>query len=108
MPPPPPGLMIVVDPPPPLLTKGIRGPRMAHKMRMQTHPRIRFIFAFCLHMCRFVARAVLWNVFAWLASSADLFSRTSVLSIFASMTSTFSCLRGGRGAEKEGRREWHR
>ena len=57
-----------------------------------------FIFAFCLHMCRFVARAVLWNAFAWLASSADLFSSTSVLSILASMTSTFSCLRASRRA----------
>jgi hypothetical protein len=48
-------------------------------------------------MCRFVARAVLWKVLAWSASCADLLSSASVLSIFASITSTFSCLRAREG-----------
>ena len=71
------------------------------------HPTIRFIFMFCLHMWRFVARAVLWKVFAWSAKAALLFSRTSVLSMLASITSTFSCLRSDRVHTrqfKEGRR----
>ena len=72
------------------------------------HPTIRFIFMFCLHMWRFVARAVLWKVLAWSAKAALLFSRTSVLSMLASITSTFSCLRSERVQTrefKEGRRE---
>ena len=65
------------------------------------HPTIRFIFMFCLHMWRFVARAVLWKVFAWSAKAALLFSRTSVLSMLASITSTFSCLRSERVHTRE-------
>lgn len=56
------------------------------------------------------------HVFAWLASSRLLFSSTSVLSMFASITSTFSALprapgvlmnrslsrAGARGGEREG------
>ena len=57
---------------------------------------MRFIFMFCLHIILRVSLADLWNVFAWLASSADLFSSTSVLSMFASITSTFSCLHTAR------------
>ena len=64
---------------------------------LQSPQIIKFIFMFCLHICRFVARAVLWKVFAWSASAALLFSSTSVLSMLASMTSTFSCLRGCEG-----------
>ena len=89
---------------------------------------MRFILAFCLHICLRVSLADLWklerrgttggcsergswtkeaahggrgaavgvpHVFAWSASAADLFSSTSVLSMFASITSTFSCLPAG-------------
>ena len=59
---------------------------------MQTSAMMRFIFAFCLHMWRFVSRADLWKVFACAARLDALSSSTSVFSRLLSITSTFSCI----------------
>ena len=42
---------------------------------------IMFIFAFCLHICRFVARAVLWKVLAWSASATLVLEHLGLVNV---------------------------